>query len=49
MSAPPRFRIPGLQGVCAAVLPPEAGGPDSDTLARRLEEYVAAFPAPSGP
>lgn len=47
MVAEPRFLIPGLKGVCAAVLPPEAGGPDPAVLARSLEEYVARFPAPT--
>ncbi|MBI2169676.1 MAG: GMC family oxidoreductase [Actinobacteria bacterium] len=43
----PRFRIPGLKGVCAAVLPPEAGGPDPGVLRIALEQYVAQFPVPS--
>jgi choline dehydrogenase-like flavoprotein len=33
--------------VCAALLPPEAGGPASDELARQVESYAAGLPAPA--
>jgi len=39
-----RFRVPGLAGVCAAILPPEGGGPDDATLAVQVEAYVARLP-----
>lgn len=42
-----RFRIPGLRGVCAAILPPEAGGPDPATLAAQVERHAAMLPAPA--
>lgn len=42
-----RFPVPGLAGVCAAILPPEAGGPEPRALARRIEGYVAHLPAPT--
>lgn len=42
-----RFPIPGLQGLCAAILPPEAGGPQPALLAAELERYVAAMPPPA--
>ena len=45
MNTTPRASLPGLVGVCAAFLPPEAGGPDAPVLARRIEEYVVHLPA----
>ena len=42
-----RFSIPGLTGVCAALLPPEHGGPDPATLSRQVEEYLALLPTPA--
>ncbi|HLF41832.1 MAG TPA: GMC family oxidoreductase N-terminal domain-containing protein, partial [Acidimicrobiia bacterium] len=42
-----RFRVPGLKGVCAAILPPEAGGPDPASLAASLESYLAMLPGPA--
>ena len=36
-----------LEGFCAALLPPEAGGPAPRELAQRLEGYLARFPAPT--
>lgn len=38
-------RIPGLEGLCAAILPPEAGGPDPVGLAWRVSEIVDRYPA----
>lgn len=40
-------RLPGLQGVCAALLPPEAGGPDPAVLERQVEDHVARLPRPA--
>ena len=40
-----RFALPGLVGLCAALLPPEAGGPDPGVLAGRVERFAAL---PSG-
>ena len=34
-----------LAGVCAAVLPPESGGPDATVLAARVERYLRLMPA----
>ncbi len=42
-----RFSLPGLVGVCAALLPPEHGGPDPAVLSRQVEEYVSLLPAPA--
>ncbi|MFA5786747.1 MAG: GMC family oxidoreductase [Actinomycetota bacterium] len=42
-----RFRLPGIAGVCAALVPPEAGGPNPKELARRVEAYAAVLPAVS--
>ena len=41
------MRLPGVRGVCAALLPPEAGGPPSDELARHVESYAARLPPPA--
>jgi hypothetical protein len=38
------FRIPGLTGVCAALLPPERGGPDPRQVAGQVESYAARLP-----
>ena len=37
--------MPGAAGVCAALLPPEAGGPPSAELAAQVEAYAARLPA----
>ncbi len=37
-------RATDFAGVCAAMLPPEAGGPDADELARRIHTYVSQLP-----
>jgi len=37
---------PALVGLCAALLPPEAGGPDPAALADQVADYVAGLPAP---
>ncbi|HLF99058.1 MAG TPA: GMC family oxidoreductase [Acidimicrobiia bacterium] len=42
-----RFRVPGLRGVSAAILPPEFGGPAPADLAASLEAYLAALPTPA--
>ena len=42
-----RFRLPGAAGVCAALLPPEDGGPDARTLAAQVEDYAARLPPPA--
>lgn len=47
MTADQRFRIPGLAGACAALVPPEAGGPEPELLARRVESYVGQMAAPT--
>ncbi|HVM39798.1 MAG TPA: GMC family oxidoreductase [Acidimicrobiia bacterium] len=44
---PERFRVPGLAGLCAALLPPEAGGPDPGVLRGHVEAYLARLPAPA--
>src|SRR5439155_20798531 len=36
--------VPGLTGFCAALLPPEAGGPDPRALAGRVQEYLDRLP-----
>lgn len=38
-------RIPGLEGLCASILPPEKGGPDPAELAWRVSEVVSRYPA----
>jgi len=45
LSSESRFRLPGAAGVCAALLPPEAGGPPSAELAAQVEAYAARLPA----
>ncbi len=42
-----RFRVPGLVGLCAALVPPEAGGPEPRRIARKIEEFAPALPAPA--
>lgn len=37
-------RIPGLEGLCAAILPPESGGPPPAELAWRVAEIVNRYP-----
>jgi choline dehydrogenase-like flavoprotein len=37
--------VTALAGVCAALLPPEAGGPDTNLLAERVSTFAAALPA----
>jgi choline dehydrogenase-like flavoprotein len=39
----------GLAGLCATLLPPEAGGPDPATLAGVIGAYLARTPRPIGP
>lgn len=39
-----RLTRPGIEGVCAALLPPEAGGPDPVDAAEHLERYLAQLP-----
>lgn len=34
-----------LRGVCAALLPPEAGGPDAEVLAERVDRFADRLPA----
>ncbi len=46
MRAATTFRIPGLRGLCAALLPPEAGGPDPAEVAGAVEAYAARLPGP---
>src|SRR5438309_1100344 len=40
-----RYRLPGLAGVCAALLPPEDGGPNPWELAADVERFAARLPA----
>ncbi|MFN2544413.1 MAG: GMC family oxidoreductase N-terminal domain-containing protein [Actinomycetota bacterium] len=40
----PRYRLPGLAGFCAALLPPEAGGPDPRELAADVERFAWRLP-----
>jgi choline dehydrogenase-like flavoprotein len=42
-----RARLPGVRGVCAALLPQEAGGPDSDELSSQVESYAKRLPPPA--
>lgn len=42
-----RFRLPGGRGLCAALLPPEAGGPVPAELAAAVEAYAARLPPPA--
>ncbi|HUY86061.1 MAG TPA: GMC family oxidoreductase N-terminal domain-containing protein, partial [Acidimicrobiales bacterium] len=42
-----RFPLPGIVGVCAALLPPEFGGPDPKSLGRMVEGYASRLPAPA--
>src|SRR5207302_6045853 len=39
-----RYRLPGLAGVCAALLPPEAGGPNPRELAGDVRRVGARVP-----
>src|SRR5438105_465416 len=39
-----RYRLPGLGAFCAALLPPEAGGPDPRELAADVERFAARLP-----
>src|SRR2546428_38730 len=40
-----RYPLPGLAAFCAALLPPEAGGPDPRALAADVERFAAKLPA----
>src|SRR2546422_11097022 len=40
----PRYRLPGLAAFCAALLPPEAGGPNPRTLAEDVERFAWKLP-----
>ena len=39
-----RYRLPGLAAFCAALLPPEAGGPDPRRLAEDVERFAWRLP-----